>query len=94
METLLNRKSIWLRRINEHGKRQQLISNAPRFPFENIRKTSDDSNEYWSARELANVLGYTEYRKFKNTVQKAEIACENSGQKVADHFAHVSGMVG
>ena len=63
-------------------------------PFENIRKTSDDSNEYWSARELANVLGYTEYRKFKNTVQKAEIACENSGQKVADHFAHVSGMVG
>lgn len=62
-------------------------------PFEAIRQTDDTGNEYWSARDLAKVLGYTEYDKFRNTLQKAEIACENSGQVVADHFAHVSDMI-
>lgn len=62
-------------------------------PFEAIRKEDEASNEYWSARDLAKVLGYTEYGKFRNTLQKAETACENSGQVVTDHFAHVSDMI-
>ena len=67
---------------------------SPRIsPFESIRKIDEDGHEYWSARDLAKVLGYTEYGKFKNAIQKAEIACENSGQVIADHFAHVSEMV-
>lgn len=61
--------------------------------FEAIRQEDQEGNEFWSARDLAKVLGYTEYGKFKNTLQKAEIACENSGQNVADHFAHVSDMI-
>ena len=36
---------------------------------------------------------YSEYGKFKNAIKKAEIACENSEQEVADHFAHVGEMV-
>ncbi len=62
-------------------------------PFETIRHTTDDGTEYWSARELAKVLGYTEYGKFRNTIKKAETACEGSGYAVSDHFAHVSDMV-
>lgn len=62
-------------------------------PFEAIRRIAEEGQEYWSARELGKLLGYTEYRKFKNAIQKAEIACENSGQVVVDHFAHVSEMV-
>jgi len=62
-------------------------------PFEAIRRVAEDGSEYWSARELGKVLGYTEYRKFQNAIQKAEEACENSGQAVPDHFAHVSEMV-
>src|SRR4051812_15769497 len=62
-------------------------------PFEEIRHETEDGNEYWSARELAKILGYTEYGKFRNAIQKAEIACENSGQVVEDHFAHVSEMI-
>lgn len=62
-------------------------------PFERIREMDDDGVEYWSARKLAKVLGYTEYGKFKHAIHKAETACEASGQPVGDHFAHVSDMV-
>jgi len=55
---------------------------------------TEEGNEYWSARDLAKILGYTEFRKFSNAIQKAETACENSGQAISDHFAHVSEMVG
>lgn len=62
-------------------------------PFETIRQQDEAGNEYWSARDLAKVLGYTEYGKFRNTLAKAEIACLNSDQVVTDHFAHVSDMI-
>jgi len=61
--------------------------------FEQIRHEDEDGNEYWSARELGRALGYTEYGKFRNAIQKAESACENSGQAVSDHFAHMSDMI-
>lgn len=62
-------------------------------PFDAIRHVDDAGNEYWSARDLAKLLGYTEYRKFKNAIEKAEVACEQSDQPVANHFAHMGGMV-
>jgi DNA-damage-inducible protein D len=62
-------------------------------PFESIRKTTEDGGEYWSARDLADVLGYTQWRNFKYAIEKAEIACENSGQDPADHFAASSKMI-
>lgn len=62
-------------------------------PFETIRKTGEAGNEYWSARDLAKVLDYGEFRFFKNVIKKAEAACENSGQSVTDHFVHTHGMV-
>jgi len=63
-------------------------------PFEAIKHTSDDGDEYWSARELGALLGYTRsYRNFLPAIQKAETACEGSGQALLDHFAHVRTMV-
>jgi len=63
-------------------------------PFEAIRRVNEEGIEYWTARDLARVLGYaTNYRNFKNAISKAEIACVNSGQSVTDHFAHVRNMV-
>lgn len=62
-------------------------------PFEAIRREDADGNEYWSARDLAKVLGYVRWDKFKNAIEKAEVACENSGQAVSDHFSHVGKMI-
>src|SRR5215213_3742817 len=62
-------------------------------PFETIRQEDEAGNEYWSARDLAKVLDYGEFRFFKNVIRKAETACENSGQLVADHFVQTHGMI-
>jgi DNA-damage-inducible protein D len=62
-------------------------------PFEAIRTTDEQSNEYWSARDLAQVLGYTNWRNFVKVIEKAAEACENSGHAVADHFVEADQMV-
>jgi DNA-damage-inducible protein D len=78
---------------DDTGDTTQQQSQAHMSPFERIRQRDDQGNEFWSARDLATVLGYTEYGKFTNTLRKAETACENSGQRPSDHFAHTSDMV-
>ena len=55
-------------------------------PFDAIRKVADDGSEYWSARELYKLLGYSRWEKFQKSIEEAKIACENSNQAVADHF--------
>lgn len=49
--------------------------------------------ECWSARELQEIFGYTQWRNFLNTVDKAKVAAANAGEKVSDHFADISKMV-
>ena len=39
------------------------------------------------------MLGYSDYRNFEQVIQKARLACFNSGQKVEDHFVDVTEMV-
>lgn len=60
--------------------------------FQTITKTREGV-EYWHARQLQEVLGYTQWRNFLEVIEKAKTACGNSGQRVADHFADVSTMV-
>ncbi len=59
-------------------------------PFEAIKRISDDGSEFWNARELAEVLNYVQWRNFEKVLQRAILACKNSGYEVVDHFAEVS----
>lgn len=58
--------------------------------FEQIKRINEYGSEYWSARELAKALNYSDYRNFENTIEKAKIACQNSGQMVLAHFGDVT----
>ena len=61
--------------------------------FDDIKHLSKNGAEFWYARELSKLLQYTEYNKFEKVIEKAKIACEESGNIIDDHFAHVSEMV-
>jgi len=49
--------------------------------------------ECWSARDLQEVLGYTEWRNFLKVIEKAKTSCENAGISTFDHFVDVNKMV-
>lgn len=55
-------------------------------PFNSTRQTDNNGREFWSARDLQKPLGYVEWRKFEDAIQRAEIACKNSGSEPSDHF--------
>lgn len=46
--------------------------------------------EYWLARELQELLGYTDWRNFSNTIEKAKESCKTTGEAVSDHFVDVN----
>jgi DNA-damage-inducible protein D len=52
-----------------------------------------DGVEYWLARELQELLGYSDWRNFLNAVDKAKESCKTTGEAVLDHFVDVNKMI-
>ena len=61
--------------------------------FEKIKRENEFHAEYWSARELAKILEYSDYRNFQIVLKKAKESCKNSGQSIKNHFGDVTDMV-
>ena len=61
--------------------------------FEQIKHTDEAGNEYWLARELAPVLEYSEWRNFSKVIDKAMLACRNSGFNIANQFLEVRKII-
>ncbi|MCK9371928.1 MAG: DNA damage-inducible protein D [Sulfuricurvum sp.] len=57
--------------------------------FEDFVQRTEDGVEFWLARDLQELLGYSKWSNFVNVIAKAKIACEVSNQNVSDHFADV-----
>ena len=54
---------------------------------EMVRRPADSDVEYWYARDLQVLLGYSQWRTFASVVDRAITACQNSGYDPKDHFA-------
>jgi len=61
--------------------------------FEQSKHINDHHQEFWRARALAKILEYSEYRHFKPVIDKAKIACINSGYDTDEHFEDILDMV-
>ena len=61
--------------------------------FEALKKVNEFGAEYWSARDLQSVLGYSQWRRFEEAVGRAQKSCEASGNVVENHFAGAGKMV-
>lgn len=72
----------------ENGAIEKLIA-----AFEDAAQMDEGGVEFWYARDLQKLLEYSDYRNFLNIVEKAKVACENSGQPISDHFVDVTDMI-
>ena len=57
--------------------------------FEEIKHVDENGVEFWYARELMPILQYSKWENFKKVIEKAMIACENSGISIKDCFPDV-----
>jgi DNA-damage-inducible protein D len=55
--------------------------------FEALKQTNEHDAEYWSARDLQPMLGYSQWLRFENAINRAITSCEQSGNNSAHHFA-------
>ena len=56
--------------------------------FEHI-KNVDEYGEYWSARELASLLGYTSWQNFEAVIDEAKAVCQANGGVIESLFTAV-----
>src|SRR3989338_5446037 len=61
--------------------------------FKSLKRKDEIGVEYWAARDLMLLLGYVKWGNFEEVIQKAKIACKNSGQAIENHFADIGKMV-
>lgn len=61
--------------------------------FEDIKQIREDGSEFWSARDLASALDYNKWENFSKVINRAMIACENSGHTIAYDFPEVRKIV-
>ena len=68
-------------------------SQTARNLFEQIKRTDENGNELWMARDISKILEYSDFRNFMLVIRKAEDACNKSKIKIEDHFVDVNEMV-
>ncbi len=61
--------------------------------FEAHAQETETGVEFWLARDLQHLLGYSKWDNFLNAISKAKTACEVSEHEIDDHFADVRKMV-
>jgi len=69
-----------------------MANNTP-IVFESIKQTNEYQSDFWSARKLAKILGYSDYRNFESVIAKAKEACKNNDRSIKDHFGDVTDML-
>jgi len=61
--------------------------------FEDMKKLNEHGAEYWSARDLQPLLGYSQWRRFEDAINRAMVSCRQSGNIPENHFAGAGKMV-
>ena len=57
--------------------------------FESHAQRTENSIEFWFARDLQHLLWYSKWENFSNAITKAKTACEISGYSIEDHFPDI-----
>lgn len=57
------------------------------------KKTTPKGVDYWLARDIRLILGYSDWDGFTGVIEKAKIACESAGASPDNHFRDTTNMV-
>jgi DNA-damage-inducible protein D len=69
---------------------EKKISNIVFKTLGDIKQTTAEDIEFWSARDLQVVLGYKEWRNFHKVIKKAVISCKTSSEDSEEHFVEAN----
>lgn len=71
--------------------KQELIAEL----FEKFEDARQETNnvEFWTARQLQPIFGYSRWENFLNAIEKAKISCSTAGEKIENHFRDLTKMV-
>ena len=58
--------------------------------LESCKRISPRGVEYWMARDLQPLLGYSRWENFANVIEKAKMACESAGAPPSDQFRDIT----
>ena len=61
--------------------------------FEDHTQTTENGIEFWFARDIQHLLGYSEWRNFNKVISKAKTSCEVSDNLILDNFVDVNKIV-
>ena len=64
-------------------------TNNAQSPFDSIKHISESGREYWSARELMQILGYSRWNEFKPVIENAKENIEIGGANQYENFLAV-----
>lgn len=71
----------------------EIIPSPKNSSFEDLKRLNQHGAEYWSARQLQHLLGYSQWRRFEDAVKRAITSCGQSGNDPGHHFAGAGKMV-
>lgn len=68
------------------NKHLEPVNGSSNSPFDEIKRTTPEGQEYWSARDLMPLMGYPAWREFKVPLNRAMKSAEVQGIDVASNF--------
>ncbi len=71
----------------------EIIAVGPNKGFEDIKHIDENGIEYWTARELFPLLGYSRWESFDEVIKRSAKSALNAGQIVENHFQQLTKMV-
>ena len=71
----------------------ELSTTGPNKRFEDIKHIDENGVEFWSAREMFPLFGYSTWQAFDDVVARAIKSAVNAGQIAENHFSQLTKLV-
>ena len=61
--------------------------------LDSLKSNTENGVEFWFARDIQKMLGYSDWGNFQNAIEKAKVACDGVGINHCYHFGDTTRMI-